>query len=78
MLACGRRQLADEIRFSQEIFRQAAEKDRLAACAPRNQTLSNARVSRAGFGISPKQSFQKVRDRKTRALPKIRPRRLQL
>jgi hypothetical protein len=42
LLACGRRQLADDTRALQRTpasnvqraFRQAAEKDRLAACAP--------------------------------------------
>ncbi|PYL08747.1 MAG: hypothetical protein DME33_06655 [Verrucomicrobia bacterium] len=41
--ACSRRQLADDrtgsqagVSVSAEAFRQAAEKDRLAACAPQN------------------------------------------
>jgi len=41
-----------------------------------SELLGNALVSRAGFGVSPKQSFQRVRDgetqsptRETRALP---------
>src|SRR5437762_566256 len=43
LLACIRRQLADEP-FPEDTFRQAAEKNRLAACAPRNKGL-NARAA---------------------------------
>src|SRR5206468_9537874 len=53
LLACSRRQLADDILF-----------------------LDSVRVSRAGFGVAPKQSFREVRDdetssptRETRTLP---------
>jgi hypothetical protein len=34
------------------------------------QDLGSARVSRVGFGVSPQQSFRKVRERETRALPR--------
>ena len=43
LLACIRRQLADET-FPEDTFRQAAEKHRLAACAPQNKGL-DARAS---------------------------------
>jgi len=63
--------------------RQAAETYRLAACAPQKiarmlQFPGSARVSRVGFGVSPKQSCREVRKgetplpaRETRALPGI-------
>jgi len=65
--------------------RQAAAASTLAACAPQTSRKllllvpGSARVSRVGFGVSPKQSLQKVRDdetswptRETRALPGLK------
>ena len=40
--ACIPRQLADE--FPKDTFRQAAEKDRLAACAPQNKNYTRERL----------------------------------
>jgi hypothetical protein len=65
--------------------RQAAAASRLEAYAPQTSRKllqlvpGSARVSRVGFGVSPKQSLQKVRDdetslptRETRALPGLK------
>jgi hypothetical protein len=72
--ACIRRQLADEI--------SGVDRTRSLTVLSvqfgrhRRSVPDSARVARAGFGVSPKQSFQEVREgetpspaRETRALP---------